>query len=71
MSRAKVEGHDGVLERDLNSKAIVNTDRNAFLAYKEKKRKKQAERDRIDKLESDVQQINTTMQEILSLLKEK
>ena len=68
MSMLKVEGHDKLI-RDPKTKAILNTDENGFRAAKLKKKNKLKESERLTSLESQVSELNTTMQEILAHLK--
>jgi hypothetical protein len=65
---AKVEGHPNLL-RDLKSNAIINTDKIALDNYTLVKRKKELEIQRIDKMESDLTELKSSIEEIKFLLK--
>ena len=51
MSFKQVEGSNE-LYRDMDSQAIINTDRSGYLAYKTRREQKLREIERIDKLEA-------------------
>jgi len=53
---ATVENHNGYL-RDLNSKAIVSNDRAGYETFVAKKKEKRDMRDRLDRVESTLDQI--------------
>ena len=70
--RVKVEGEPG-LYRDINSGGIVSDD-TAYARYKEEKAKKLkniSQEARINKLEADLEQVKTGLNEILSILRNK
>lgn len=66
---AKVEGHPNLL-RDLTSNAIINTDTLSFNQYNLNKQKRTSEKQRIDKMESDLTELKSSIEEIKFLLKE-
>ena len=55
MDRLKVEGYKG-LERDVNSKAIINTNRSTYESYMKSMENRKKER---DQLRDTVREINT------------
>ena len=67
MDTAKVEGH-AHLVRDLKSKAIVNTDSDAYARYMARKRKQKEQTDEIRGVIRDVNELRTEMREIKDLL---
>ena len=60
----KVEGHS-YLVRDSRSNAIVNLDKNGYDSYKNLKRAKGRERDRIDRLENDISEIKDLLRQLI------
>lgn len=65
---AKVEGHPNLI-RDMSSNAIINTDIFAFNQYNLNKQKKEIEKQKINKIESDLIELKTSIEEIKSLLR--
>lgn len=65
---AKVEGHPNLI-RDLSSNAIINTDTVSFNQYNLNKQKREIEKQRINKIESDLTELKTSIDEIKLLLK--
>jgi hypothetical protein len=65
---AKVEGHPNLI-RDMSSNAIINTDTFAFNQYNLNKQKKEIEKQKINKIESDLIELKTSIEEIKSLLR--
>jgi uncharacterized membrane-anchored protein len=65
---AKVEGHPNLL-RDLKSNAIINTDKIGLDNYTLIKKRKELEIQRIDKMESDLTELKSSIEEIKFLLK--
>ena len=63
MSKLKVKGYDDLV-RDLENKAIINTNKNEFQAYmsRHKAREKQS-----DQIRNAVKEINTLKQDILEI----
>jgi len=60
---ATVENHNGYL-RDLNSKAIVSNDRTGYDVFVAKKKEKQDMRDRLDRVESTLDQILAKLEKV-------
>ncbi len=67
MEFKQVEGRNDLF-RDMDSGAIINTDRSAFLNYREKRKQKLKEMERINKLESDVSDIKSLLHTIIDKL---
>ena len=65
---AKVEGHPNLL-RDLSNNAIINTDTLSFNQYNLNKQKRSLEKQRIDKMESELNDLKSSIEEIKLLLK--
>ena len=63
----KVEGHDSLV-RDPSTMAIVNTDRNALIAYQKKKQKLLDEKERISRHEQEINNIKSDISEIKQML---
>jgi len=63
---APVENHSGY-DRDLYSNAIVSNDRTGYNAFVAKKKEKQDMRDRLDRVESTLDQILTKLEKVDSL----
>lgn len=57
-----IQIENSTLVRDLNSKAVLNTDKTAFNKYLRQKKDKE----RLNKLETDVNQIKSMLELILS-----
>lgn len=55
--------------RDLENKALVNTDTSGLNAYKLRKRALRQTDNRINNLEAKVDQMNATLSEILNILR--
>lgn len=75
MSVVAIKDNDKLV-RDINSKAILNTDRNGLQEYyakrellKQEKEEKQETKQRLAKLESDMQDIKRLLTEIAALRK--
>ena len=69
---AKVKDHDNLV-RDMNSKAILNTDKsglNDYLMKREIAKKQQAEqvqtKDRLDKIENDMSEIKNLLVQLVN-----
>jgi len=60
---ATVENHNGYL-RDLNSNAIVSNDRVGYETFVAKKKDKQDMRDRLDRVESTLDQILAKLEKV-------
>jgi hypothetical protein len=67
MDYKKVEGHADLI-RDLESGAIINNDKTAYQSYIELRNQKLKEKSRIDKLESDVDEIKSLLHKLLDKL---
>jgi|TARA_B100000085_G_C18464769_1_gene480485 hypothetical protein len=61
----KVEGHS-FLVRDSRTNAIVNRDKQGYDSYKNLKRAKSRERERLDKLENDVTEIKDLLIQLIN-----
>lgn len=66
----KVKDNQELL-RDNDSKAIVNSDREAYEKYIAKKKQNDQTEERLSALESDINNIKSNMDLILKLLQEK
>lgn len=66
---AKVEGHPNLL-RDLNTNAIINTDSFGSDQYNILKKRRSAEKNKIETIEHDLQKLKTDLNEIKSLLRD-
>lgn len=66
---AKVEGHPNLI-RDLKTNAIINTDTIELDNYTVVKEKKEKEKKRIDKIENELIELKSSIEEIKMLLKE-
>jgi len=67
MDRLKVEGYKG-LERDMNSKAIINTNRSNYESYMKSMENKKIERDQLRDTVREINTLKCEMHEIKSLL---
>ena len=67
MNYKQVEGSSDLF-RDMNSSAIVNTDRSAFIAYRNRREQRLKEVERLDKLEDDVGEIKSLLNKIIDKL---
>lgn len=65
--RVKVEDHKN-LERDVNTKAVINTDSLAYYENKKKRKAAKEQAERLNNLEANVERLNITMENILSKL---
>jgi|694.fasta_scaffold114334_1 hypothetical protein len=65
---AKVEGHPNLL-RDLTTNAIINTDQLSSDQYTILKNKKSQEKQKIEKLSSDIEDLKSSVSEIKTLLR--
>ena len=64
----KVEGHSNLV-RDINTNAIINTNMNDYENYKSLKKIKEQERQKMECLENELNEIKNDMNEIKSLLR--
>ena len=65
----KVEGHDNLV-RDTSSKAIINTDRNAYEVAKRRAEEAQRQRDEMRETAREINTLKCEMHEIKHLLQE-
>jgi len=65
--KAKVEGHEN-LERDMTNGALISKDADAYTARILQKRNKENTEQRIQCLEVQIEQINTNINRILTIL---
>lgn len=65
---AKVEGHPNLL-RDLSTNAIINTDSFSSEQYIKTRERKRMEREKIDIMESEIEDIKSSINEIKHLLR--
>ena len=61
----RVEGHKN-LYRDENSGAIINTDSHGFSQYKKSKRMKLTQREELDNMKKDIEEIKFLLKQIVS-----
>jgi hypothetical protein len=64
----KVEGHNHLV-RDVQSNAIINTNKEGYQSYKALKNSKEREKCRIDNIENDLNSLKSDLDEIKSLLR--
>ena len=60
-----VKGHKGLF-RDEESGAIINTNVSEYNNYMIMKNKKQSEKDELDKIKSDIQEIKNLLKELVN-----
>jgi vesicle coat complex subunit len=60
-----VEGHNNLF-RDRNTGAILNNDKSSYVQYVRLKEQKQRERNDIDKLKKDIDEIKSLLKEIIN-----
>ena len=60
-----VEGHKN-LYRDVKSGAIINTDSHGFSQYKKSKRMKLTQREELDNIKKDIEEIKFLLKQIAS-----
>ena len=58
-----VEGHSNLF-RDKNTGAIVNTDSSGYAQYKKLKQRRQTEREELDILKKDIEEIKSLLKEL-------
>ena len=58
-----VEGHSNLF-RDKNTGAIVNNDASGYVQYKKMKQRRQTEREELDILKKDIDEIKSLLKEI-------
>jgi len=58
-----VEGHNNLF-RDRNTGAIINTDSSGYTQYKKMKQRRQTEREELDTLKKDIDEIKSLLKEL-------
>ena len=58
-----VEGHNNLF-RDRNTGAIINSDSSGYVQYKKMKQRRQTEREELDILKNDIEEIKSLLKEI-------
>lgn len=58
-----VEGHNNLF-RDRETGAILNTDKSAYINYIKMKEKRQRERNELDAIKSDIEEIKSLLREL-------
>ena len=58
-----VEGHSNLF-RDRNTGAIVNNDSSGYSQYKKMKQRRQTEREELDTLKKDIEEIKSLLKEL-------
>ena len=58
-----VEGHNNLF-RDRNTGAIINNDSSGYAQYQKLKQKRQKEREELDTLKSDIEEIKSLLKEL-------
>ena len=67
MTYKQVEGENNLF-RDTDTGAIINTDRSAYIAYKNKRQQKIKEMSRIDKLQDEIDEIKSLLYKVIDKL---
>ena len=67
MTYKQVEGENNLF-RDTDTGAIINTDRSAYIAYKNKRQQKLKEMNRIDKLQDEIDEIKSLLYKVIDKL---
>ena len=67
MTYKQVEGENNLF-RDTDTGAIINTDRSAYIAYKNKRQQKIKEMNRIDKLQNEIDEIKSLLYKVIDKL---
>lgn len=70
MKTLKVKGHPNLV-RDMNSGAIININSSAINQAKIAKENKKKEKERIDNIEHDVNEIKTMLSQLMQLVSDK
>ena len=60
-----VEGHKN-LYRDEKSGAVINTDTNGYAQYKKMRSNKQSQREELDRIKEDIEEIKLLLKQIVS-----
>jgi len=58
-----VEGHSNLF-RDKNTGAIINTDSSGYVQYQKMKQRRQTERQELDTLKKDIEEIKSLLKEL-------
>ena len=67
MKYKQVEGENNLF-RDTETGAIINTDRSAYVAYKNRKQQKLKEMGRIEKIENEIDEIKSLLYKVIDKL---
>ena len=67
MTYKQVEGENNLF-RDTDTGAIINTDKSAYIAYKNKRQQKLKEMNQIDKLQNEVDEIKSLLYKVIDKL---
>ena len=67
MTYKQVEGENNLF-RDTDTGAIINTDKSAYIAYKNKRQQKIKEMNRIDKLQDEIDEIKSLLYKVIDKL---
>ena len=67
MKYKQVEGENNLF-RDTETGAIINTDRSAFVAYKNKRQQKLKEMGRMEKIENEIDEIKSLLFKVIDKL---
>ena len=67
MEFKKVEGHSDLI-RDLETNAVINTNKTAYQDYLKMREEKLKEKQRLDKLENEVGEIKSLLQKLVDKL---
>ena len=67
MKYKQVEGENNLF-RDTETGAIINTDRSAYVAYKNRRQQKLKEIGRIDKLQNEIDEIKSLLYKVIDKL---
>ena len=67
MKYKQVEGESNLF-RDTENGAIINTDRSAFVSYKNRREQKIKEMGRIEKLENEIDEIKSLLYKVIDKL---
>ena len=67
MKYKQVEGENNLF-RETDTGAIINTDKSAYIAYKNKRQQKLKEMSRIDKLQDEIDEIKSLLYKVIDKL---
>jgi len=65
MNRDNVPVQNEPMVRDMRTGALLSTDKDAFRAYEDRKRERQAQQDRINSLEEKVAELQRILSELI------